>query len=301
MKTTANVYLISTNKEHERDGLYFVTSRSTRKENLGYTYYGHNPQHMYITLPQSDLEISKIREGDWFYNNLFNIVEQLVKEGRVDDDVIQTLNNNPHNEKIIAATDEGLSHIKQETYPNGNTTGVRSLIELPSIPKSFIEHYISEYDNGNQIKQVDVELEEVCRLMSSDIVKKELWYKVPNTSHVFQRLKLTPNNEISIVMHENKFGKIPQFDITLDTINVLLHSKRHEFSDLNAFRRVQNEFVELFSAVTPVEKMYTKEEVVILCLKIHYEYIQYKKDCHYGPNMREIAEWTDNWIEENLK
>lgn len=48
------------------------------------------------------------------------------------------------------------------------------------------------------------------------------------------------------------------------------------------------------------ERMYSKESVVRLVLKMQHEYTEYKRSCHYGPNMREIAEWTDKWLEENL-
>lgn len=49
------------------------------------------------------------------------------------------------------------------------------------------------------------------------------------------------------------------------------------------------------------EKMYSESEVITLVLKMQHEYSKYKQECHYGPNMREITEWTDNWIKNNLK
>lgn len=48
------------------------------------------------------------------------------------------------------------------------------------------------------------------------------------------------------------------------------------------------------------EKMYSKAEFIKGVLKMQHDYTKYKENCHYGPNMREIAEWTDNWIKENL-
>ena len=64
MKTTANIHLLPTDKESRiyacrTGGLGFY------KEPHTYTIPNQG-RHMYITLPQSDLEISKIKEGDWF-------------------------------------------------------------------------------------------------------------------------------------------------------------------------------------------------------------------------------------------
>lgn len=50
----------------------------------------------------------------------------------------------------------------------------------------------------------------------------------------------------------------------------------------------------------PVIGLYTKIHVARLCLKMQHDYSKFKESCHYGPNMREIAEWTDKWLEENL-
>lgn len=49
-----------------------------------------------------------------------------------------------------------------------------------------------------------------------------------------------------------------------------------------------------------IKDSWNREEVVTMCFKMQHEYTEYKKSCHYGPNMREIAEWADNWIEQNL-
>lgn len=55
-------------------------------------------------------------------------------------------------------------------------------------------------------------------------------------------------------------------------------------------------------SIKPVEeKMYTREEVAIKCLQMHNDLNAYIRSCKYGLNTREIAEWNDNWIKENLK
>ncbi len=35
-------------------------------------------------------------------------------------------------------------------------------------------------------------------------------------------------------------------------------------------------------------------------IKYRQDYEQFKKDSHFGPNQREIEEWSNKWIEENL-
>lgn len=54
------------------------------------------------------------------------------------------------------------------------------------------------------------------------------------------------------------------------------------------------------TVITHQSKMYSKEQTVVLCLKMQHDYSKYKESCHYGPNMREIAKWTNEWLENNL-
>lgn len=48
------------------------------------------------------------------------------------------------------------------------------------------------------------------------------------------------------------------------------------------------------------KKVFTREEVVTKCFKMQHDYPKFVKESYYTPNMREIAEWTDNWIQQNL-
>ena len=62
MKTKANVYLLSTDQKSNiiLSGFNTLFLSPPMQVKSSDTY-----QHFYITLPQSDLEISKIKEGDW--------------------------------------------------------------------------------------------------------------------------------------------------------------------------------------------------------------------------------------------
>jgi hypothetical protein len=243
MKTTANVYLLPTNEKstNKNDlimgvGNHLFKARET--DNIGPLI----KQYLYITLPQSDLEISKIKEGDYYIDDTGAVRQAVTSDEEYWD-------RRKGYEKIIATTDEGLSHIKHETYPNGNTTGVRSLIELLSIPKSFIEYYISKYNEGIKVSEVEVELES----MNTTIVNR--------TFNDFE-LKLTPNNEILIVSCGGSF-----------TDSVI--SKK------------------------PVEKMYTREEVIFLCTSAYTAAIEYSTELI---KKGEGTKYTlKKWMKKNLK
>jgi hypothetical protein len=300
MKTTANVYLISTNKEHEKDGLYFITSKSTGKENLGYTYYGHNPHHLYITLSQSDLEISKIKEGDWCYIALKPSICQY-KKGMA----LEWL------EKIIATTDEELSHIKHETYSNGNTTGVRSLIESPSISKSFIEHHISEFNKGNVIKTADVELEE---WFYQDAEAGDDW----GHKSIKSRLKLNPDNEISIIVSECNCMELI-CDICEPKIDkaILERAKNEVKEDWSALLAIKNipELPHIINSVRELRRyyidalqlgyekakkeMYTRKEVEKLCKDAYETGSNFAESLADGMLYANLT--IRHWIKENLK
>ncbi len=95
-------------------------------------------QHLYI------LSNEEIKEGDWYFanNNIF----------RADDIFNEGNNPNIHKyPKIIATTNPELM----------DNNVLCNDIQLPQIPQSFIEKYISEYNKENKIKWVDVEYEEI--------------------------------------------------------------------------------------------------------------------------------------------
>lgn len=52
--------------------------------------------------------------------------------------------------------------------------------------------------------------------------------------------------------------------------------------------------------IKKAKNSWSKEETVTLVLKMQHDYTKYKESCHFGPNLREIAEWTDNWLEQNI-
>ena len=49
-----------------------------------------------------------------------------------------------------------------------------------------------------------------------------------------------------------------------------------------------------------IKDSWNKEEHINNLLKYRKDYEQFKKDCYFGPNEKEIAEWSEKWIKENL-
>jgi hypothetical protein len=131
LPTDENSMLHLTKDNHLID----VFSGVFSKENK---YYGKN-QHLYI------LSNEKIEKGDWFYDSRDKI-----------------LSNNPlaithFSKKVIVTTDSSL----KVYYDLVGKNGLSQLRQksLQEIPQSFIEYFINEYNKGNVIKKVLVEVE----------------------------------------------------------------------------------------------------------------------------------------------
>ncbi len=112
-----------------------------------------------------------------------------------------------HCKKIIATTNPELTiNIKV----NGHTDGTNYF--LPQIPQHFIESYIKEYNDGNPIKEVMIEYEEIT---NKDFNRND-GVKISNPTYL-KRLKLNPDNTIIISLIE---------DIPLSVTKVRLYTKQ---------------------------------------------------------------------------
>jgi hypothetical protein len=160
----ANVYLLPTDKkELNLTPLVMQNGDLYPCYNPNYSYENAIFQHLYITLPQSDLEISNVKEGDFVIDirpTQFGKIEKVFKT-RTEENVIITDNGKVlfinQIEKIIAATDTSLIIEDLDTpYDSRSKTGTEPY-NLPSIPQSFIKSYISEFNKWNIIhkKQLD--------------------------------------------------------------------------------------------------------------------------------------------------
>ena len=176
MWKNSHVVMLPTNQAQNEDNNTIYLNNFSKELILGWRNArstNQTVQHLYIT---SDEEI---KNNDWFYDTRDRIVSS--------NSLAQTL----FSKKIIATTDNSLEYIKHETYPNGNTTGIRNLIELPQLSKEFIKIYIEEYNKGNVITKVIVEYEVMhISTMTSDVKT------YPNLN--IETLKLNPDNTINI-------------------------------------------------------------------------------------------------------
>jgi hypothetical protein len=217
MKTTANVYLIPTEKLYWPNCIWL--GRTSKQLNLD-TSYNSNPksidpiddsmlpQHLYFTLPQSNLEISKIKKGDYYIVELFNIeggsTDKHIEQCKsiygvwINNTSVETTRHIENCEKIIACTDGSLKS-DMPKLGVGVDSDFAHYPPLPQIPQSFVEHYIAEYNKGNVIKTVEIELE----YDSSDLWVEGSYLPDP-IPKLKIGLKLSSNNEISIIFLEEK-------------------------------------------------------------------------------------------------
>jgi len=138
MKTAVNVHLIPT------EGISFLV-KGQILANVGDTDIPNTGNiqkyHLYFTLLKSNLEISKIKEGDWITDG-----NKIFQAPDIDGFI--------GFEKIVATTDVSLQcAVDKSPYP-------MEIYGLPQIPQSFIQHFVEQYNEGNVIEAVEIELEE---------------------------------------------------------------------------------------------------------------------------------------------
>lgn len=52
--------------------------------------------------------------------------------------------------------------------------------------------------------------------------------------------------------------------------------------------------------IKPIKDNWNREEVIYNVIKHRNEFLKFKTNSHYNPNDKEIKEWDNNWIKENL-
>lgn len=132
-------------------------------------------KELYIT------DDSKINDGDWFIREFDNAITLAN---------INSDHNHYNCEKIIATTDKSLN--------------------LPQIPTQYIQHYISEYNKGNQLKTVDVLFENLIEdeygNQHVETINDGEFY-VKTCKIISSNLKLNSNNEITIKPVKESWSK----------------------------------------------------------------------------------------------
>jgi len=137
-------------------------------------------QHLYI------LSSEEIKKNNWKLCLNDNLISQYLSKKSIESD-----SKCENCKKIIATTDSSLETvtsgvIKTEKGHYGFTT-----LKPFEIPQSFIEYFINEYNKGNVISKVLVEVENKSVEQLNDMYGINHWRN--------QQIKLNQNNEISIL------------------------------------------------------------------------------------------------------
>lgn len=142
----AKVIMLDT--ENENKGLYLSPVRDINilhywDERVSNSYIA---KHLYIT---SDDEI---KEGGYYYNPLN---KRILKADT--DELVNNVNHISYAKKVIATTDKSLGLNEHFIDPLNNRANQR-FVALPHPPAEFIQYFIEEYNRGNTIADVLVEL-----------------------------------------------------------------------------------------------------------------------------------------------
>jgi len=260
------------------------------KESSNYTH--KNPQELYI------LSNEKIKEGDWY----LLIPENHIKQAQKDLPV-----NLREWKKVIATSDSSLKIIDHNnTWDNSNDK------KLSQIPQQFIEHYINEYNKGNVISKVFVEVVDNGEedWVGDDYNGEPFWNEK-------WEIKLNQNNEISILTEEinlttqivREAMRIVSKDIILPKVIkdklVTRQEKLEDFALKHGYvwentetsaRRVLEKFFEY------QKQSYSREEVIKLCKNsYHIGAVDYQQSPKNINDFLLKCELSEAWIEQNLK
>lgn len=166
------------------------------KSNHNYHKELCNPQHIYIT---SDEEI---KEDDWYLYWLDNKWELMKCRDQFEADNCNTHSMIASNcYKIIATTDQSL--------------------ELPQIPQSFIEMFITEYNKGNVIEDVMVEYTDIHHICGLQGFNPNLKDKCPACDKEESIPIFTTDNTINISLIKDSYTHLEVCQIVRDVCNVL--------------------------------------------------------------------------------
>lgn len=224
------IHLLPTNNSsefgiiHEANQLHFITNDNTFLDNL-VSY-----RELYIT------DDSEIKENDWVIKLNSNTLFQCSNSPFLN---TKWLNSEDVKDckKVIATTDKALKLISLSHLGEGWKD-----ISLSQIPTQYIQHYISEYNKGNQLKTVDVLFECLISTRNVEIDFSDLGIGYNTLTHPVcreERLKLNSNNEITIKPVKESWNReeisklLLEFAKDCDKDKDLIRHYSGEYRDLN--------------------------------------------------------------------
>ena len=141
----------------------------------GINYLGWKYQHLYI------LSDDEIKEGDFIYHFIYHRLDSIIVKW----DGLDTPREYGYN-KVIASTDPFLKITTDNFFADDPKRPIK--LPLPSIPQSFIEEYVSEYNKGNKIEEVMIEYDP----------EFEEWSDESGVYMIEESIKFNPDNTINI-------------------------------------------------------------------------------------------------------
>jgi len=165
-------------------------------------------QHLYI------LSDDKIEDGDWFITTGNQYWSNQLFQANKCGEYIKTLNNSVEYpikdcKKIIASTDKKLT-IKHNCDCMATTfEGCSQCIErISQTPQQFIDYYVTQYNKGNIITEVEVEYTNVYKGMSGLDDDGEVWE---------QELLINKDNTINISILNSKMYSKEELKVLFDS------------------------------------------------------------------------------------
>jgi len=200
MKTTINIHVLPTDKVSSlylaRNG-YFMFDPDIEKTGLRNDIKFH---FLYITLPKSNLEISNIKEGDYYINKTGNVIEQ---------NKYRLPSSGEFCEKIIASNDPSLK-IEKLSNINDSAEGIHSY-SLPLAPPVFISSWVKDFNGGNLVKRRIIDLVETT---TKDGVTHQLKVNRANELVILMGRKEISISETYIQFKTAKIAKEKGFDLS---------------------------------------------------------------------------------------
>ena len=151
-----------------------------------------------------------------------------------------------------------------------------------------------EIKEGDYVVQTNFEKSHSSIIkIENEIQKKFANYK--NGSFIKRKIVATTDKSLGLPEPSQAFiqkycelGGIDEVDIELKSSDL-----DYFFGDLK---------VDSHNTITihSVKDSWSREELTDILQVYRLDYEQYKRSCHYGPNQKEIVDWSNKWIKENL-
>lgn len=173
-------------------------------------------QHLYITSDKEPNEADLIID---LRPLQFGKIERVLKTRRAENAITTDKGKVLYKDqfaKIIATSNPSLGkYIEGTNSLRGEFIGV----QLPQIPKTFILHYISEFNKGNKIEKVEVGYDLDMSLEEDAINFPNLKINLDNTINIKSLKESWSREEVKIKLHE-LVGEMYQFGTVYSPISV---------------------------------------------------------------------------------